>query len=88
MTDWGSGTGSLKDQVGVGWTSVWVKMVSQWLTVAAYMCAAAEPRPLETPQLAGCKIVFAHDNFHVCGSSLRFRRWSLVAPTVFPDREF
>lgn len=40
MTDWGSGSGSLKDQVGVGWTSVWVKMVSQWFTVAAYTCVS------------------------------------------------
>lgn len=43
MTDWGSGTGSLKDQVGVGWTSVWVKMISQWVTIAAYMWSLIAP---------------------------------------------
>lgn len=51
MTDWGSGTGTAKDQIGVGWTSVWVKMASQWLTIALYT-------------------------------------WSLIAPAVFPDRDF
>ena len=40
MTVWGSGEGASKDQIGVGWASVWVKMASQWLTVALYMCGA------------------------------------------------
>jgi len=37
--------------VNVGWTSVWVKVVSQWVTVALYS-------------------------------------WTLVAPTLMPDRDF
>jgi hypothetical protein len=37
--------------INVGWTSVWVKQVSQWVTVGLYC-------------------------------------WTLVAPLLFPDREF
>lgn len=37
--------------INVGWTSVWVKVVSQWVTVGLYC-------------------------------------WTLVAPVLFPDRDF
>ena len=43
MTDWGSGTGTAKDQIGVGWASVWVKVVSQWVTVALYAWSLVAP---------------------------------------------
>lgn len=46
MTDWGSGSGSLKEQVGVGWASVWVKMASQWVTVACYVWSLVAPMVL------------------------------------------
>jgi hypothetical protein len=50
MTGWGSG-GEEKDQIDVGWTSVWVKSISSW-AVAGLYC------------------------------------WTLLAPALFPDREF
>jgi hypothetical protein len=43
LTDWGSGQGSTKDQIGVGWASVWVKVVSSWLTAALYAWSLAAP---------------------------------------------
>uniref|UniRef100_A0A7S3FG74 Serine incorporator n=1 Tax=Prasinoderma singulare TaxID=676789 RepID=A0A7S3FG74_9VIRI len=52
MTGWGDlSEHQEKDTINVGWPSVWVKIISEWGTVAIYM-------------------------------------WTLVAPMVFPDREF
>lgn len=51
MTGWGSQAGEAKYLINVGWTSVWVKVVSQWVTVGLYC-------------------------------------WTLVAPQLFPDRDF
>ncbi|CAL5225424.1 g8239 [Coccomyxa viridis] len=50
MTGWGTGAEE-KDLIDVGWFSVWVKFVTQWVTVAMYC-------------------------------------WMLIAPTLYPDREF
>jgi serine incorporator 1/3 len=50
MTGWGSG-GEQKDQIDVGWTSVWVKTISSWAAAGLYC-------------------------------------WTLLAPALFPDREF
>jgi hypothetical protein len=50
MTGWGSG-GEQKDQIDVGWTSVWVKTLSSWAAAGLYC-------------------------------------WTLLAPALFPDREF
>lgn len=47
---WGTGAEE-KDLIDVGWFSVWVKFVTQWVTVATYC-------------------------------------WMLVAPTLYPDREY
>lgn len=51
MTGWGSQAGEAKYLINVGWTSVWVKVASQWVTVGLYC-------------------------------------WTLVAPLLFPDRDF
>ena len=50
MTGWGVGAEE-KDLLDVGWVSVWVKIVTQWLTAVLYL-------------------------------------WTLIAPTLFPDRVF
>lgn len=50
MTGWGTGAEE-RDLIDVGWTSVWVKTASMWVTALLYM-------------------------------------WTLVAPALFPDREF
>jgi hypothetical protein len=44
LTDWASGAGSNGvDQLGVGWTSTWVKIVSSWVTTALYSWSLAAP---------------------------------------------
>jgi hypothetical protein len=44
LTDWASGAGSNGvDQLGVGWTSTWVKVVSSWVTTALYAWSLAAP---------------------------------------------
>lgn len=50
MTGWGTNPQE-RDLIDVGWTSVWVKLVTQWVTAATYI-------------------------------------WMLIAPAVFPDRDF
>lgn len=42
MTGWGSGV-VLKDQIDVGWPSVWVKIVSQWIAGALYAWTLIAP---------------------------------------------
>ena len=42
MTGWGSGTEE-KDQIDVGWTSVWVKTVSQWVAGGVYCWTLIAP---------------------------------------------
>jgi hypothetical protein len=51
LTGWGSKGMEGKDIIDVGWPSVWVKIVSQWVTAALYI-------------------------------------WTMLAPIVFPDRDF
>lgn len=50
MTGWGSGAEEAS-LIDVGWTSVWIKVVAQWVAAALYV-------------------------------------WTLLAPALFPDREF
>ena len=50
VAGWGTGAEE-KDLIDVGWFSVWVKFVTQWVTVAMYC-------------------------------------WMLIAPMLYPDREF
>lgn len=47
----GWSTSETSDLIDVGWTSVWVRICTEWVTAALYI-------------------------------------WSLVAPLIFPDREF
>lgn len=42
MTGWGTGAEE-RDLIDVGWTSVWVKVVAQWMTVAIYAWTMAAP---------------------------------------------
>ncbi|KAK9823454.1 hypothetical protein WJX72_002870 [[Myrmecia] bisecta] len=42
MTGWGTGAEE-KDLIDVGWTSVWVKLASQWLTALLYAWTLAAP---------------------------------------------
>ena len=42
MTGWGTGAEE-RDLIDVGWTSVWVKVVAQWMTVAVYAWTMAAP---------------------------------------------
>jgi len=42
MTGWGVGAEE-KDLLDVGWFSVWVKLVSQWLTTALYLWTLVAP---------------------------------------------
>lgn len=42
MTGWGTGA-ELKDQIDVGWTSVWVKAVSQWAAAGLYCWTLVAP---------------------------------------------
>lgn len=42
MTGWGVGAEE-KDLLDVGWLSVWVKLVSQWLTAALYLWTLVAP---------------------------------------------
>ena len=42
MTGWGTGA-ELKDQIDVGWTSVWVKTVSQWAAALLYCWTLVAP---------------------------------------------
>ena len=42
MTGWGTGAEE-RDLIDVGWTSVWVKIVAQWATVALYAWTMAAP---------------------------------------------
>ena len=43
MTNWGSPSAVGKDQIDVGWTSVWVKIVSQWLMGGLYTWVLLAP---------------------------------------------
>ena len=43
MTNWGSPSAVGKDQIDVGWTSVWVKIVSQWLMGGLYTWVLVAP---------------------------------------------
>ena len=43
MTDWGSGQGTSRDQIGIGWASVWVKAVSTWVTAGLYTWTLVAP---------------------------------------------
>ncbi|XP_010914044.1 uncharacterized protein [Elaeis guineensis] len=51
LTGWSTSVGESGKLVDVGWSSVWVRIVTQWATAALYI-------------------------------------WSLIAPILFPDREF
>lgn len=51
LTGWGNANMAEKDIIDVGWPSVWVRIITQWITAGLYM-------------------------------------WSLVAPQIFPDRDF
>lgn len=51
LTGWTSSTKDGEKLIDVGWSSVWVRIGTQWITAALYI-------------------------------------WSLIAPVVFPDREF
>lgn len=51
LTGWSASTSGSSEQINVGWTSVWIRICTQWTTAALYV-------------------------------------WTLVAPRVFPDREF
>ncbi|OVA20071.1 Glycoside hydrolase [Macleaya cordata] len=51
LTGWTSSTSTGTELIDVGWTSVWVRICTQWVTAGLYV-------------------------------------WSLVAPLLFPDREF
>ena len=42
MTGWGTGAEE-RDLIDVGWTSVWVKVVAQWMTVGVYAWTMAAP---------------------------------------------
>lgn len=42
MTGWGTGAEE-KDLIDVGWTSVWVKIIAQWATVALYAWTMTAP---------------------------------------------
>ena len=42
MTGWGSVT-EAKNLIDVGWTSVWVKLMSQWATAALYLWSLIAP---------------------------------------------
>jgi len=42
MTGWGSGT-EQADKIDIGWTSVWVKIGSQWVTSALYIWTLVAP---------------------------------------------
>ena len=42
MTGWGTGAEE-RDLIDVGWTSVWVKVIAQWMTVAVYAWTMAAP---------------------------------------------
>ena len=42
MTGWGTGAEE-RDLIDVGWTSVWVKVVAQWATVALYAWTMTAP---------------------------------------------
>lgn len=50
LTSW-TNTSESSDSIDVGWTSVWVRICTEWATAALYI-------------------------------------WTLVAPLIFPDREF
>ena len=43
LTGWGSADPAEKDLMGVGWSSVWVKMASAWMTVALYLWSLLAP---------------------------------------------
>lgn len=43
MTGWGSQAGEAKYLINVGWTSVWVKVASQWVTVGLYCWTLVAP---------------------------------------------
>ena len=47
MTDWGSGQGTSRDQIGVGWASVWVKAISTWVTAGLYTWTLVAPLLLQ-----------------------------------------
>jgi hypothetical protein len=51
LTGWGNANMAEKDIIDVGWPSVWVRIITQWITAGLYI-------------------------------------WSLVAPQLFPDRDF
>lgn len=51
LTNWGSAADDTPTAIDVGWPAVWVKIVSQWVTLALYA-------------------------------------WTLVAPSLFPNRDF
>ena len=42
MTGWGSNPQE-RDLIDVGWTSVWVKLVTQWVTAATYIWMLVAP---------------------------------------------
>ena len=42
MTGWGAGAEE-KDLLDVGWASVWVKILSQWVTAGLYLWTLAAP---------------------------------------------
>ena len=46
MTGWGTGAEE-RDLIDVGWVSVWVKIVTQWLTAAVYCWMLVAPTILE-----------------------------------------
>ena len=44
LTNWGASDGdNEKDTVGVGWESLWVKIISQWLTILLYVWTLIAP---------------------------------------------
>ena len=51
LTDWTSAASERSELMDVGWTTVWVRISTEWVTAALYI-------------------------------------WTLVAPLLFPDRDF
>eukprot|EP00494_Astrolonche_serrata_P021748 UN21997 len=51
LTGWTSATSDRSELMDVGWTTVWVRICTEWSTAALYI-------------------------------------WTLVAPLLFPDRDF
>ena len=46
MTGWGTGAEE-RDLIDVGWVSVWVKVVTQWLTAGTYCWMLLAPTVLQ-----------------------------------------